>query len=191
MPVQFKTKFVEKNLPKDKRIPILIKWGKKFGEIGIAPETKGNLSFRTKSGFIITGTGTTIGDLKPEDFVEVTKIEKKNKKFVVYCKGRIVPSMESVFHKEIYNFRSEINAVFHLHDKPVLEVADKLKIFCTEKEQIPGSYSLVKEIRKLLEKRRGIDYLIIQNHGIISLGKTLTEAGKLVTLFHRKAKEVK
>ena len=189
--VKFKTIFLAKNFPKDRKIDLLIKWGKEFDDMRIAPETKGNLSFRTKFGFIITGTGTVLGNLKPRDFVEVLRIEKKKQEFTARCKGKIIPSMESLFHNEIYNLRPKINAIFHLHDNLVLAKADKLKIPCTEKDQPAGSLDLVKEIRKLLEKRKSANYLIIKNHGVISLGKTLIKAKERVKIFNKKAKKMK
>lgn len=190
MPVQFETKFINKNLPKDRKIAYLIKWGKRFKELGIAPKTLGNLSFRTKSGFIITGTGTKLGELRPEDLVEVLEIKKENDKFTVYCRGKIIPSMETIFHNEIYKIRPEINAIFHLHDRLVLEKGDKLKIPCTEREQPPGSYLLAEEIKKILKERKGINYLLLKNHGVVSLGRNLAESRKLLILFHEKARRV-
>ena len=187
--VKFKTIFLAKNFSKNRKIDLLIKWGKAFARMGIAPETKGNLSFRTQSGFIITGTGTMLGKLRLKDFVEVLQIEKNKQEFTARCKGKIIPSMESLFHSEIYNLRPKINAIFHLHDNFVLAKKNKLKIFSTEKEQPAGSLALVQEIRKLLEKRKTIDYLIIKNHGIISLGKTLMETKKLVLFFNKRARK--
>jgi ribulose-5-phosphate 4-epimerase/fuculose-1-phosphate aldolase len=189
--VKFRTIFLAKNFSKNRKIDLLIKWGKAFARMGIAPETKGNLSFRTQFGFIITGTGTVLGNLKPKDFVEVLRIERKKQEFTARCKGKIVPSMESLFHNEIYNLRPEINAVFHLHDNLVLTKGEKLKIPCTEKEQPAGSIALVEEIRKLLEKRKTVNYLIIKNHGVISLGKTLLKTKDRIKFFNKQAKNLK
>ncbi len=189
--VKFKTIFLAKNFSKNRKIDLLIKWGKEFARMGIAPETKGNLSFRTQFGFIITGTGTMLGNLRPKDFVEVLRIEKKKQKFTARCKGKIIPSMEGLFHNEIYNLRPKINAIFHLHDNLVLTKGEKLKIPCTEKEQPAGSLALVEEIRKLLKKRKNIDYLIIKNHGVISLGKTLLKAKEQIKFFNKQAKNKK
>lgn len=188
MGVQFETKFVEKKSPRDKRITSLIKYAKTFSLIGIAPQTKGNLSFRTNGGFVITGTGKALGELGPQDFVEVVGLKKKNKKFIVYCWGEVVPSMETVFHKEIYDLRPEINTVFHLHDNSVLKVGEKLRIASTKKEQPSGSYLLVREIKKLLKKKR-VDYFILKNHGIVALGETVAGANNLVKKFHKISKE--
>lgn len=187
--VQFKTIFLKETLVKDKKIDSLIKWGKEFGRLGMVPESKGNFSFRTKNGFIITGTGTLKWKLRVKDFVEVVKLERKRGEFVVFCNGKIIPSREALFHDEIYRLRPEINAIFHTHDGLVLEVADKLKIPCTSKEQIGGSYQLVQEIKKVLGKFKEVNYLVLKNHGIVSLGKTIAEAGRLVKLNHEKARK--
>ncbi len=186
--VHFKTIFLKRAFTKDGGINLLINWGKKFDKWGMVPESKGNLSFRTKNGFIITGTGTVLGKLKTDDFVEVVKLENKKSEFVVFCNGKIIPSMESLFHGEIYKLRPEINAIFHTHDSLVLEAANKLKIPSTKKEEPGGSWQLVQEIKKILRGSGEINYLALKNHGIIALGKTITEAGKLIKLNHQKAK---
>lgn len=185
--VQFKTVFLEKTLPEDKKTDSLIGWGKKFKAIGIAPETKGNLSLRTRRGFIITGAGKALGGLKSEDLVEVIDVKKEKESFVVYCRGRVIPSMETIFHKEIYKLRPDINAIFHLHDHSVLEAEKKLKIPRTQKEQPPGSYLLVREIKKLFLGKI-TNYFILKNHGVVALGKTVAEAGNLVKKIHQKAR---
>jgi creatinine amidohydrolase len=187
-PVRFKTIFLDENLPDDKRINQLIYRCRRFHKLGLAPKSAGNLSFRTKNGFIITGTGFELNDIKKENLAEVLEVKIGKNQILVYAKGRVVPSKESILHWEIYNLKPEINVVFHLHDQKVLESADKLKIPCTKREQPRGSYEQVEEVRKLLNSRKDIYYFVLKNHGIISMGKTMEEAGRLAELVHEEVK---
>ena len=76
----------------------------------------------------------------------------------------MIPSKESLLHSEIYNLRAEINAVFHAHDPLMLELANELKIPCTEREQPRGSYELVKEANSLLALNKDVKYFVLRNH---------------------------
>ena len=55
--VSFSSVFLNKTSPVDPRIDEMILWGKKFHALGAIEGVEGNLSFRTKMGFIITAQG--------------------------------------------------------------------------------------------------------------------------------------
>jgi len=185
----FKTLFIKKESPKKNRQIIdMIRWGREFQRLNLAEQTTGNLSFRKKEGFVITGTGAELGGLLKDDFVEVLKVEKKNNKFLVYAKGKMFPSSETLLHWEIYQFRKDVNVIFHLHDLSVLEKEKELKIPSTQKEKPGGSYELAQEWIRLLQKEKKINYFILKNHGVIVMGKSISGAGKLVKFFNQKAK---
>jgi len=183
--VRFETVFLGKNPPTDERTNQLIYWAKRFDKLGLAPKSAGNLSFRTKKGFIITATGVELRATEKENLVEVVKVEIDKDQILVYAKGRVVPSKESVLHSGIYDLRPEINAVFHTHDELVLEFTDELKLPCTEGEQPRGSYELAKEVRRLLSLAKNAKYLVLRNHGVIAVGETLEEAGRLAEDMNR------
>ena len=184
----FETVFLSKNLPDDERINQLIYWSKRFDKLGLVPNSAGNLSFRTKEGFVITSTGINLGAIEKEELVEVLKVEVGKSQILVYTKGQAIPSKESLLHSEIYALRTEINAVFHAHDQLVLEFTDELNMPCTEREQPRGSYELVKEVNKLLGLRKDVKYFVLKNHGIISMGETLEEAGRLAESMNKMAR---
>ena len=188
--VRFETVFVSNNPPDEDRVNELIYWSRRFDELGLAPKSAGNLSFRTENGFIITATGVALKAAERENLVEVLKVEMEKEQIVVYVRGKEVPSKESVLHSEIYGLRPEINAVFHIHDLLVVELADELKILCTEGEQPRGSYELVTEVNRLLCLTTDAKYLVLRNHGIISMGETLEEAGKLAEDMNKAAQNV-
>lgn len=125
---------------------------------------------------IITATQTDMGQLTTEDFVEVTGCEGKGPHVVVSCKGKKIPSTDTLIHFEIYQKRSNI----HAHDQDVVDDAPRVQFPQTAHEKPSGSLELFHEIEPLLH----YDYIVIQQHGVLSLGKTLEDAGKSILVRH-------
>jgi len=196
--VKFKTIFIEKREIKHAGIEELSIWGKKFVELGLAPKIvggfAGNLSFRTSNGFIITASGANLSELKSDDFVEV-KTADINLKQIFVC-GLKNASSESFLHHAIYIKLPEINAVFHGHDELTLKYNNLLNIPITEKEQPYGSIELVNEAVKILDNyilnnHKKSNYFLLKNHGFISFGKTMNEAGSNAVSQHSLAIKLK
>lgn len=183
--VKFETIFVERHAPKNPCVKELIFWCKKFSEIGILPKhgtaSFGNLSARTKNGFITTGSGTDHEKMKETDFAEVVSVSVTEKK--VSAIGRCAPSSESIMHHMIYSMRPDVNAIFHGHDNEVLKNAERLGVPVTEKEEPYGTLELMEQAKKLCMH----DYFILKKHGIVSLGKTMKEAGERSVEMHKRA----
>ncbi len=184
--VKFKTIFKEKKKLKNEGIEELNNWCKSFSELDLAPEVAGgyagNLSFRIPGGFVITAAGADLGNLSDEDFVEVIGVDM-NLKQIFVC-GLKEPSSESFLHHAIYMKRQDIFAVFHGHDELVLKYNDKLNFPVTENEQPYGSMELMDEVVKILDN---LNYILIKNHGFLSLGETMSDAGNDAVLQHQKA----
>jgi len=189
--ITFETIFLNQNPPDDRKISQLVQWGKIFHELGLVPKAAGNLSFRTEKGFIITGSGTRLGSLQEEDLVEVTEVNAGKNQILVYAKGCVAPSKESLLHWEIYSLKAQINAVFHNHDQVVMKVARELGLPVTERMRPRGSYELAKEAGRLLSLTDDLKYLVLKRHGIVSLGESMDEAGKLAETVHKVAFDIK
>ena len=176
---KFSTEFKAKNAPSDKRLEELKRWCKAFHEKDLTPPNdagcaSGNLSFRTEEGFIITGTGLiSKGEITDDCFVEVISVDFQTGK--VSARGTREPSSEDMLHHAIYLARPDVNAIFHGHCKEILNNAGKLKLPITEREEPYGSVALVQSVIDVLEYN---SYLIMRNHGFISLGKSMKEAGE-------------
>ena len=178
---KFKTIFLSNTPPKDKGIAELIKWCAVFHEKELAPcygkGTFGNLSYRIKPGspqFIITASGLTSKDiLKNADFVHVESADAGT--YTVHATGIRAPSSESILHHVIYRARPEINAVFHGHCGKIMDNAAGLAIPCTSKEEPYGTKALIEEVLAIIKDN---DFVVMKNHGFISLGKNMEEAGK-------------
>lgn len=188
--VRFEIVFLSKSPADDEKTNQLIYWCKRFDELGLAPKTAGNLSFRTQKGFIITATGFALRAAEKDNLIEVLEVEIEEGQTLVHIKGKVIPSKESVLHAGVYDLRPEINAVFHVHDQLVLESAHELKLTHTEVEQPGGSYELAREVHRLLGLTKDIKYIVLKNHGVISIGENMEEAGRLVEDMNKMARNV-
>lgn len=187
--IKFRNKIVSKGVPKDPRIKELKYWCREFHLHNLAPPYKGgshgNLSFRvqnSKASFIITGSRIGLKKaLSNNCFVKVSFVDLE--KGIVYSHGTREPSSETLLHFAIYRQRQDVNAVFHGHSKQILSCVNKLKIPETKKEASYGTIELVQSVLEILD---GNLFLVMKNHGFISLGKTMKEAGELALEIYQK-----
>ena len=184
--VAFSAVFMARTSPSDGKIAQLAQWGKTFYSLGLVKEMEGNLSFRTRLGFIISGTGVALNALTLETVAEVTGVVYGLNRTSVYIKGQVVPSRESILHSQIYEECSGVNAIFHVHDSLLMSQAEKLDIPVTSAEKEAGSQELAKEAVNLLKSNKDARYFVLKNHGVIALGTTIDEAGKLIEEMSKK-----
>ncbi|MDD3237061.1 MAG: class II aldolase/adducin family protein [Candidatus Gastranaerophilales bacterium] len=159
----------------------IIEIGKKLYFKNLTSGTSGNISMRLGDGFLVTATGTALGDLSMEDvvFVDINGqplIEGKN------------PSSESFLHLAIYKKRPDLNAIVHCHapyvctfavahkdlDMPIM--AENVLYFGKipiAEYAMPSSKELVDNTAKLFAR---YDAVLMANHGIICGDKTLRHA---------------
>ena len=78
-------------------------------------------------------------------------------------------------HAGIYAARSEVDAVFHGHSEKLLAAAERLGVPVTAREQPYGTPELVAEILQVLDSHK---LVIMRQHGFVSLGGTMEEAGR-------------
>ena len=177
--ISFHSVFVSDKIPSDAKIMELKEWSEKFQKNGLTPEFEGNytgnLSFRSKEGFVITASGLKNKENLTNDcFVYVKDYNKKTNTF--YVEGKKKPSSESIMHYLIYDTCEDINAVFHGHNDLIVKNSDKLKLPITKKEYEWGTIELAKEVLKVLDDNK---LIVLKNHGFVSLGKNMKEAGEL------------
>ncbi|MCK4311794.1 MAG: S-methyl-5-thioribose-1-phosphate isomerase [Candidatus Cloacimonetes bacterium] len=189
--VKFQTVFEKKQAPRNKRIENLKYWCRIFHKKNLAPPypegSFGNMSFRIKEGknrFIITGSRIGLkNSLTNNSFVEVVNCDFENK--TIYVNGTREPSSESMLHFAIYKIRPDINAIFHGHCAELLENASKLEIPTTFKEEPYGTIELVNSVLEIIDKN---NFIIMKNHGFITIGKTMKEAGIITEKYYEKCK---
>lgn len=187
--VKFRTEMLGTDLPNDSRLDRLKYWCKVFHDKGLAPPYEGgsygNLSFRLRKGedgFIITASQSGLGESTTNDrFVTVPRVDLR--KGIVYAIGSRKPSSEAMVHYAIYHARPDVQAVFHGHCDKISKNAKKIGIPVTLKEEPYGTIALVDRVLEILDNNY---FLEMKNHGFISLGKSLDEAGNLTLEFLRK-----
>jgi L-ribulose-5-phosphate 4-epimerase len=161
-------------------ITISIKyWSAFLAENDCAPAIAGgyggNLSCRTQEGFFITAAGANLAELQDEQITHVRSFNLQMNKVIV--DGVCLPSSESLLHGAIYEARPEINAIFHGHHSVSLSQSKALKIKVTANEAPYGSKELINEVLRILSDE---NFVIMKNHGFLSMGKTTDEAGEMV-----------
>lgn len=187
--IRFNIIFVSDEMPRDARIDELKEWSERFQRNGLTPEIEGNytgnLSFRSEEGFVITASGLKNKEnLKDDCFVYVKNYDEQSN--TAYIEGSRQPSSEAVMHFLIYKTRKEVNAVFHGHNDAIIMNAEKLGLPVTEKEHDPGTIELAKEVLKVLGNKK---LIVLRNHGFVSLGRTMKEAGELALATLTQSKE--
>jgi ribulose-5-phosphate 4-epimerase/fuculose-1-phosphate aldolase len=186
--IRFNTVFVSNNIPSDPKIFKLKNWSEIFQKNGLTPEVKGNytgnLSFRSRDGFVITASGLKDKEnLGGDCFVYIKDYDEVSNTFSV--EGQKKPSSETLMHHLLYEGNQEINAVFHGHNNIIVAVAKELKLVITEKEFESGTIELAKEVQKVSENNK---LIVLRNHGFVTVGNDMKEAGELALTTLQKAK---
>ncbi|MEM0360185.1 MAG: class II aldolase/adducin family protein [Candidatus Diapherotrites archaeon] len=175
---------LQKGKRETKNAKKIIKWCKEFyarGLVSCNGNVAGNLSVRTKKGFLITPTGQKLGEITPEQLVEVIEVNEKEHKLKAI--GIQNPSSESFLHAAIYHARKDVNAIMHGHNYIVTKNPKKFGVPETKKEQPYGTLELRDEVLKILGKNNLVQ---MKNHGFIAMGKNIEEAGKIaLNLFEK------
>ncbi|MDR6553135.1 class II aldolase/adducin family protein [Paenibacillus qinlingensis] len=150
---------------------------------GLAWGNAGNISARTRDGhYLITASGTDLGELGEDDFVECSISEGKatspDKK----------PSKEVPMHQAIYESRPDVGAVLHASPFYSTMLACSSETLPSEwfvetmyyLERIervpyfhPGSRELGEAVR---EKAGKASVLFLENHGVLVYDKNVKEA---------------
>ena len=147
---------------------------------GMTTTSGGNVSMRDEAGVWITPARIDKGSLRREDIVRTRAAQSE---------GLHPPSSELPFHEAIYGVRPDVQAVVHAH--PVALVAFSMcgltpptRIFhqahqvCGEVAcapyALPGSKQLAENIAATAQN--GFDSIILENHGVVTLGSSLLEA---------------
>jgi L-ribulose-5-phosphate 4-epimerase len=185
---------VDKDVIRDLR-ERLVKVGKELYEHKLVSGTAGNISARIPdtNTMLIKPSGVCMGFLKPEDLVIVDFDGKK-------IEGELSLSLETPMHTAIYKARSDINGIAHTH-APVatafgvagIEILPlQIEMFLYIPKGIPvvpfefpGSEELAEAVRKKI-----VDFnaLILENHGIVTVGLTIEEACTLNLMVEECAK---
>lgn len=162
---------------------------------GLTTCSGGNVSFRVDVDImLITPSGKDKATLRPEDIIVYSLLEDRN------LTPDLKPSMETVMHKSVYNSRSDVSSVVHAH--PVysscytateheinMRLIGEAVLILKNIEKV--SYGLMgsKELAEgVSEKAKISDVLLLENHGVLTLGKTIFEAFDKIEVLENAAK---
>jgi len=150
-------------------------------ERGLTTLSGGNLSVRDRTEVYITPSGVDKGLLKAEDIVRLSPDGNHH--------GQYRPSSEYPFHLAIYDVRSDVNVVLHAHSPALVAyciahkapdtriIADAF-VRCGDiayaSYVMPGSMKLGAKLAESVAT--GANVVIMENHGVVALGKDLDEA---------------
>ena len=160
----------------------LVRIGAKLYAQGMVAGTNGNVSVRIDTDEILTSPlGASLGALDPEAVLKTSMSGD-------VIEGQGVVSVEYPMHLEVYRGRSDVRAVVHGHPststgmaaarlsmtEPVLtEVLLGFGEIPLAEYAPPGTDAFPQSISDLV---KGHDAILLANHGVVTMGKTLDEA---------------
>jgi ribulose-5-phosphate 4-epimerase/fuculose-1-phosphate aldolase len=173
----------------------MVKAGRELYDHGLVKGTSGNISARIPEAdtFLIKPSGARMEFLKPEELVLVDLQGNK-------IRGEADVSRETPIHATIYRARKDVQAVVHTHAPTATAFGiAKTEILPLQIEMFmllpngvpvvpfepPGSKALAAAVQK---KIANYDALILENHGIITVGSTLEAACILNEMVEEAAK---
>ena len=157
---------------------------KSLFERGLTIGSSGNISVRLDDGWLMTPTGSSMGNLDPN---EISKLD---------LDGNLVsgksPTKESFLHIAMYDERPDSGAVVHLHSthsvavscladidkKNVLPPITAYYVMKIGKLPLvpyfpPGDINLVRAVKEMASNHHAV---LLANHGPVVAGKTLEDA---------------
>jgi L-fuculose-phosphate aldolase len=162
---------------------------------GLVRGTSGNISAKIPSTdtFLITPSGASMENLEPEELVLVDLQGNK-------IRGEANVSVETPMHAAIYRARKDVQAVVHTHAPTATAFGiAKTEILPLQIElftllpngvpvvpfKAPGSKALADAVQKKIANH---DALILENHGIVTVGSTIEAACSLNEMVEEAAK---
>lgn len=151
-------------------------------EQGLTKGTGGNISSRSENGAIaVSPSGIAYEEIEPDDVPIVDKSGNQ-------IEGQLKPSNETPMHTTVYDNREDVGGIVHTHSPYV-------STFAGLGEPVPASNYLIafigqsipvadyappgsEELGNLVIDQIGTDYdaCILQNHGLLAVGESATEA---------------
>jgi len=173
----------------------IVKAGKALHHQGLVRGTSGNISAKIPGTdtFLIKPSGAHMENLEPEELVLVDLQGNK-------IRGETNVSMETQMHAAIYRARKDVQAVVHTHAPTATAFGiAKTEILPLQIElfmllpngvpvvpfKAPGSKALAGAVRKKIANH---DALILENHGIVTVGSTIEAACSLNEMVEEGAK---
>jgi len=173
----------------------LVKVGRVIHDHGFVPGTVGNISARIPNTdtILIKPSGVSMGALKPEDMAIADLQGKK-------VQGELSLSVETPMHTTIYKTRDDVQGVVHSHAPTatafgvagieILPTLVEMFLFIPNGVPIvPFEFPGTRELAEATQKKiKNFDAVILENHGIVTIGPSIEEACSLNILVEEAAK---
>lgn len=173
----------------------IVKASRELYDQGFARGTSGNISAKIPGTdtFLIKPSGVSMKILEPEELVLVDLQANK-------IRGELTVSVETPIHAAIYRARKDVQAVVHTHAPTATAFGiAKIAILPLQIEmfmlfpngvpvvsfEAPGSKALAEAVQK---KITDYDAVILENHGIVTVGSTIEAACSLNEMVEEGAK---
>jgi L-fuculose-phosphate aldolase len=173
----------------------VVKAGRRLHDNGLVRGTSGNISARIPNTdtFIIKPSGARMEALEPEELV-LADIQGRK------IKGKLDVSLETPMHAAIYKLRKDVQAIAHTHPPTATAFGiAKTAIMPLQIEmfmllpngvpvvpfKMPGSKALATAVQKNI---KDCDAIILENHGIVTVGSTIEAACSLNEMVEEAAK---
>tara|TARA_Y100000034_G_scaffold25774_1_gene30691 strand:- start:3476 stop:4585 length:1110 start_codon:yes stop_codon:yes gene_type:complete len=174
--VKFRPKLTSKGI-RNSISKEIIAAGKRLGEEGLVFANSGNISGRSKNGFIITALGSELDRMGNDDFALVTGCDMKSR--FVLAEGKKNPSTEAIIHHLIYMSRADAKAVVYasagvfLNESKIANTGLLSTDVFIENGTLELAYNIVKTLG-------ASPFIIVKDHGAIALGSSVQEATDLM-----------
>jgi len=173
----------------------IVRAGRELHDNGLVRGISGNISARIPDTdtFLIKPSGARMECLRSEELVLVDLQGNK-------IRGKSNVSLETLMHAAIYRARKDVQAVVHTHAPTATAFGvAKTEILPLQVEmfmllpngvpiipfELPGSKALAQDVQK---KIKGYDAVILENHGIVTVGSTIEAACSLNEMVEEGAK---
>jgi L-fuculose-phosphate aldolase len=161
----------------------IIEIGKLLWDKDLASGLNGNISCRRHDKkYFITGRGTCLGRLRNDDIV-LTDTDGK-----VYGKGQ--PSSEKTLHSAIYEHFNDTQAVVHTHltytsgyfhaNNTLTPSTFESRLYLGEVKCVEQSTPTVTDVKPVIEALRKNNIMVLKDHGVLAMGKTLFDCFLLI-----------
>lgn len=170
-------------LPNEQDLRIeLSDYARRIKQSHLTSATGGNISYRVGADILISPSGYVLDEITPGDWVKV------NIEIGQPCPDQLKPSSELPMHLGLYRLRPDVNAVMHSHppyviacslvNMPLLPIGSEAPIFLGEDVPmvpyvLPASPLLADAVARVAKDN---NVFVLQNHGLVTLGKNNHEA---------------
>lgn len=176
-----------------------IKASKQSASCGLAAATGGNVSARIPGSdlMLVKPTGITLGEVSEENLI-VTDLYGKLQE------GERKPTKETILHGGLYREFPEIGGIVHVH--PIYSMAcancfDELPLVTKQMKQIMEVPVPICKIKSLTVDENGMEEIcslmrgngklpcfLLEEHGVVAVGKTAMEAEYVAELVEENAR---